>query len=62
MNDIVIQNFYYFSIKLSLKPRINFATSDIMMFIANINQNRGESDEGDSAEDGSVEEVPLPQF
>jgi hypothetical protein len=29
-------NFYYFSVKLSLKPRINFATSDVILFISSI--------------------------
>ena len=46
MNDIIVQNFYYFSVKLSLKPRINFATSDIKMFISSINNSTHTSTDG----------------
>jgi hypothetical protein len=35
--DLIIQNFLYFSLKLSLKPKMNFATNDIILFLSSLN-------------------------
>ena len=45
-DQAILQNFLYFSLKLSLKPRVHFATSDVILFLSQLSINEFELFDG----------------